>query len=96
MFWAFKYDGSLSGTRIHADQAAVNVNFWITPDDANRNPESGGLVIWDVTAPTDRELAKYNGDENAVRAFLAGAGARPTTVPSRSNRVVIFNSDLIS
>ncbi len=45
--WGFKYDSQLSGIGIHADQAAVNVNFWITPDDANLDPESGGLVVWD-------------------------------------------------
>jgi tetratricopeptide (TPR) repeat protein len=33
--WAFKYDSRLRGIPIHADFAAVNVNFWITPDDAN-------------------------------------------------------------
>src|SRR6218665_2219277 len=44
--WAFKYDSSLSGIAIHADEAAVNVNFWITPDSANLDPDSGGMVIW--------------------------------------------------
>ena len=51
--WAFKYDSRLSGITIHADFAAVNVNFWITPDEANLDPESGGLVVWDVAAPLD-------------------------------------------
>ena len=36
---------------MHAAAAAVNVNFWITPNEANRNPESGGLVVWDKEAP---------------------------------------------
>ena len=32
MMWGFKYDSGLyPGIAIHADQAAVNVNFWITP-----------------------------------------------------------------
>ena len=39
--WAFKYDSRLSGINIHADFAAVNVNFWITPDDANLDPNTG-------------------------------------------------------
>jgi tetratricopeptide (TPR) repeat protein len=94
MLWGFKYDSRLKGIGIHADQAAVNVNFWITPDDANRNPESGGMVIWDVAAPTDWDAKKYNGDEPAVRAFLARTGAKPVKVPYRANRAVIFDSDL--
>jgi hypothetical protein len=92
--WAFKYDSCLRGTRIHADSAAVNVNFWITPDEANLNPESGGLVVWDVAAPAEWEFNQYNGDEAPIRRFLDNANARPITVPYRCNRAVIFNSDL--
>ena len=94
MLWGFKYSSSLGGTGIHADQAAVNVNFWITPDAANLNPESGGMVIWDVAAPEDWEARTYNGDDATVRAFLAKSGAKSITVPYRTNRAVIFDSDL--
>jgi hypothetical protein len=33
------------GIGIHADFAAINVNFWITPDDANLDPKSGGIQL---------------------------------------------------
>jgi tetratricopeptide (TPR) repeat protein len=92
--WGFKYDSSLNGIKIHADFAAVNVNFWITPDDANLDPDHGGLVVWDVSAPLDWNFAQYNADEDAMRAFLAGQGAKSITVPYRCNRAVIFDSDL--
>jgi hypothetical protein len=92
--WGFKYDSTLGGIRIHADQAAVNVNFWITPDEANLNPDSGGMVIWDAAAPADWEIERYNGDDDAVRAFLAEANSKAITVPYRANRAVIFDSDL--
>ena len=69
--WGFKYDSRLSGIPMHADQAAVNVNFWIAPEDANRDPESGGLKIWPVKPPPDWEFDRYNKDEAAIRAFLA-------------------------
>ena len=92
--WAFKYDSQLPGIGVHADFAAVNVNFWITPDDANLDPKSGGLVIWDRPAPLDWDFAKYNTDTTAMREFLAQSGARSVTVPHRSNRAVVFDSDL--
>jgi tetratricopeptide (TPR) repeat protein len=92
--WAFKYDSSLTGIKIHADQAAVNVNFWITPDEANLDPAHGGMVIWDAAAPLDWDFDQYNGDEAAARTFLTGAKANSRTVPYRANRVVIFDSDL--
>ena len=92
--WAFKYDSSLGGIRVHGDQAAVNVNFWITSNDSNLNPDSGGMVIWDAAAPPDWDFSRYNGDDDAIYAFLAGAGAKSTTIPHRSNRAVVFDSDL--
>jgi tetratricopeptide (TPR) repeat protein len=92
--WGFKYDSSLKGINIHADKAAVNVNFWITPDSANRDPQHGGLVVWDRAAPLDWEPDQYNGDIAASRAYLARMGAKPVTIPYRANRAVIFDSDL--
>jgi tetratricopeptide (TPR) repeat protein len=92
--WAFKYDGKLDGIGIHADEAAVNVNFWITPDQANLDPQSGGLVIWDKEAPLEWDFAKFNADESAAYAFLAESGARAICVPYRANRAVIFDSNL--
>jgi hypothetical protein len=92
--WAFKYDSSLDGIGIHADEAAVNVNFWITPDAANRDPEGGGLVIWDKAAPLEWDFAKFNADERAAYDFLAKNGARPIRIPYRANRAVIFDSNL--
>ena len=77
----FKYDSSLTGINMHADFAAVNVNFWITPDEANLDPDSGGLVIWDKAAPLDWDFAKYNNDEAAIRDFLASGAPRPSPCP---------------
>ena len=93
-FWAFKYDSSLHGIKKHADFAAVNVNFWITPDEANLEPEQGGLVVWDAAAPQDWDFAKYNAAEDDICAFLKAQNSRPVTVPYRANRAVIFDSDL--
>jgi len=93
-FWAFKYGSDLHGIKKHADFAAVNVNFWITPDEANLDPEHGGLVVWDTAAPLDWNFAKYNAAENDICAFLEEQKAKPITVPYRANRAVIFDSDL--
>jgi tetratricopeptide (TPR) repeat protein len=92
--WAFKYDSALRGIGVHADFAAVNVNFWITPDEANLDPKHGGLVIWDQPAPLGWDFDKYNREIGAIREFLARSGAKPLTVPHRANRAVIFDSDL--
>jgi tetratricopeptide (TPR) repeat protein len=92
--WGFKYDSRHLAIEVHADQAAVNVNFWITLDQANLDPDHGGLIVWDKAAPLDWDFTKFNADIPAARRFLESSGARPITIPYRENRAVIFDSDL--
>ena len=94
--WAFKQDNARRGLNIHADAAAVNVNFWITPDEANLDPEKGGLVVYDKEAPRDWNFAAYNSDQNKpkILEWLNRSGARAIRIPYRANRAVVFNSDL--
>jgi len=92
--WGYKYDSRQSGIKVHADFAAVNVNFWLTPDDANLDPNHGGLVIWDKEAPLEWDFNDYNSNTSRIQQFLQESGAKPFTVPHKQNRVVLFNSDL--
>ncbi len=96
--WAYKYDSSLAGIDMHADFAAVNVNFWITPTEATLDEESGGMVIWDKEAPPEWSVDEYNTydpvQQESIRRYLEDNGARELRVPHRQNRCVIFNSDL--
>ncbi|MGI9263514.1 MAG: tetratricopeptide repeat protein [Gammaproteobacteria bacterium] len=96
--WAYKYGSNRAGINMHADFAAVNVNFWITPNESNLDPESGGLVLWDKEAPPEWGVDEYNTDNPAqqqrMRDYLEEAGARKIVVPHRQNRFLIFNSDL--
>ena len=92
--WAFKYESKCPGIDIHADFAAINVNFWVTPDEANLNPESGGLLVWDKSAPPDWNFKKLNSDVKAIKDFLSSNHSKPVCFPYRANRAVIFNSQL--
>jgi Flp pilus assembly protein TadD len=94
--WAFKHDSARRGLNIHADAAAVNVNFWITADEANLNRDSGGLVVWDKEAPREWDFKTYNSDRNRDKIYewLTKQGAQEIKIPYRANRAVVFNSDL--
>ena len=94
--WAFKQDSQRRPLKIHADAAAVNVNFWITPNEANLDLSCGGLTVWDKEAPKDWDFTVYNNSkyQSAIREFLHTSGASPVTVPYRENRALIFNSNL--
>ena len=99
--WAYKYDSraknnnsSLRGINVHADFAAVNVNFWITSKEANLNPRSGGLIVYDVEAPKDWDFKTYNKDEEKIREELKKSKGNTTVIPYNENRAVVFNSNL--
>lgn len=94
MAWGYKYDCTLQGIGVHADAAAVNVNFWITEDDANLDPEGGGLLVYEHDAPADWDFDKFNRDPASILRYLQSVGSVPLRVPHRANRAVIFDSDL--
>ena len=94
--WIFKYDSKKTGTNIHADQASVNVNFWITPEIANLNKSSGGLKIWNKLPPEDWNFNEYNSLERSpkIKEMLELKGIPEKIIPYKENRAVIFNSKL--
>ena len=79
---------------MHADFAAINVNCWITPDKANLNSASGGLVVYDVEAPLDWNFKAYNANAKHIRKYLADRDSGKIVVPYGENRIVLFNSSL--
>jgi tetratricopeptide (TPR) repeat protein len=93
--WGFKYNSHVTtGINVHADFAKVNLNFWITPDEANLAPGSGGMIVHDVPAPPSWNFDAYNKDETAIHAFLKANRAGSKHIPYKCNRAVLFNSAL--
>ena len=92
--WAFKCNNQMKGIKIHADFAAININFWITPDKANLNKNTGGLLIWDKEAPKNWDFEKYNNNHLAIKNFLKKKKSKMKRIKYKSNRVIIFNSNL--
>ena len=99
--WAYKYDNlghstasSVTGINVHADFAAVNVNFWITPSESNMSEESGGLKVYDVEAPVSWDFETYNSDQALIRKEIETNKGKASVIPYRGNRIVIFNSNL--
>jgi tetratricopeptide (TPR) repeat protein len=93
-WWAFVYDTKLPGTDIHGDDADFSLNLWITPDSANLDPDGGGLVIWDKTAPSDWSYNDYNSGGDRVRQYLRDQNAESSIIPYRENRAVLFQGHL--
>jgi Tfp pilus assembly protein PilF len=89
--WAYKYCGPFSGLGPHADDGAVAVNFWLTPDEANEDAERGGLVIWDRLVPEHYLRRDRPTQQTIIEALISEPCATAVTVPYRCNRAAIFD-----
>ena len=94
--WSFKYTAKMrAGLNVHADFARVNLNFWVTPDEAVLDATTGGLVVHDVPAPATWTFRDYNNSDDArIYGFLRTHNAGARRIPYRCNRAVLFNSRL--
>ena len=104
-FWSYKYDNRFSqgdalgqqGIKMHADGAKVNMNMWLTPDDAVLDPESAGITIFDFGVDTAElfEMSQSPSRRKELHELMVAAGARDAVIPHKRNRMVMFNSRLI-
>jgi len=91
--WAYKYDSSMEGVAVHADDAAVNVNLWITDNSANLDLDSGGMIVYKEKAPEDWDHTQYN-DRELVKKLVSQSTKGNFTVPYRANRAVFYDGAL--
>ena len=92
--WSFKYDTNREGIGVHADDARVNVNFWITNDSANTNSDYGGMIIWKKTPHEAASFKDFNSLESMEKIKEEVKDTDFMRIPYKSNRAVIFNSKL--
>ena len=90
--WGFKYDQGMKGINLHADFARVNINFWLTPDDACLDPSTGGIVVYDTPPPENWSFEKANADSDTIQQYLDAKQAKMVRVPYKMNRCVLFDS----
>jgi len=91
--WGYIYDQRMSGITAHADPAAINLNFWITPDDANLDKEHGGLIVGKRKALKEWDFDQYNNQPEVLENFMTEGDT--VRVPYRCNRMVMFDSELV-
>ncbi len=92
--WAFKGLRVGSAVDVHADDAAVSVNFWVTPTEANLSPGRGGLTVCRVPPPAGWHMEGYDEDQGRIVAFLERNADNSLVAPYRENRAVLFKSRL--
>ena len=92
--WAFKYDSQQKGIGIHADDAKVNVNLWLTSENANLDNHSGGMIIWKKKPNETSNFSDYNSSINSEKMLRDVSESDYIRIPYKANRAVIFNSKL--
>jgi hypothetical protein len=93
--WAYKYVEDMDGINVHADDAAVNLNVWLTPDEANLNPADGGLYVYDKQPPDTWNFNEANEQATKIKQFLnEEPKAKKIGINYKQNRCVMFHSNL--
>jgi len=93
--WAYRYLADGSGLDLHIDAATVSLNFWITPDSANKDPSRGGLELWNRAGPADFFSRPLDEKVAILRRITEEPGARAERVPYRCNRAIVFRSTTV-
>ena len=92
--------------RPRPDAAAINCNIWLAPDEANNNPEGGGIEIYRARADDSEQRfsyqyrveagrrggAKANQSATVQQRRLEESGYEHVVVPHKQNRMVLFDS----
>ena len=94
--WALKYKSTGKGTRLHADDALLNLNLWITPDSSkNSIDEDSGMVIYKKSVPEEWNFEDYNQSDTKIENYIKLSDPQKVTIPYKENRAVIFDSKFI-
>lgn len=89
--WAFMHQRNV-GLKVHADNGAVTVDVWMTPDDHNLQPDAGGIVFYDVKRDPGMMIHEFNTVEWAEKYFQELWSGQSRSVAYGYNRAVLFDA----
>ena len=91
--WAYKYRSGEKGINVHSDDALVNLNFWVTEDEANISTGDGGMVIFLRKPEAGWAFADFNSMSVDLDEFVRDV--ERVSIAYRQNRMVMFSSQLL-
>jgi hypothetical protein len=86
-----------SGINLHADEAAVNINIWVSMDgsDLQEDDYGGGLVVYTAKPKSEWNFKSYNTNTDfVIKELLEPSNFANVTVKHQPNRCVMFDSAL--
>jgi len=89
--WSFMHQRNV-GLKVHADNGAVTVDVWMTPDEYNLLPEAGGIRFFDVKRDPNMLIHEFNTVEWAEKYFEKHTKGVSETVAYGCNRAILFDA----
>jgi hypothetical protein len=85
-----KHASQWESSDVRAEEAALVVVMWITPDAANRDASSGGLVVHSGSPCFTDCDKEFNNDPGRMEIFMKQVNPTlATTIPYKQNRMVV-------
>lgn len=89
-YWAIMNHKNTPG-RIHFDDCDLVVSLWLTPDEYNLNPQSGGLNLYDVHKNSDERWEEMFTCGDEIKDYVKANLKKEICIPYKWNRAIIFN-----
>lgn len=81
-----------AGLYAHSDTGAVSLNIWLTPDEFNLDPKTGGLILYDVKRTDNMNIHEFNAAPYSTDYFRANTRGGQVKIPYRYNRATLFDA----
>jgi hypothetical protein len=91
---ARKYESVWSGSDLRSEDAAVTVLLWVTPDRANLDRTSGGLLVYQEPAPCQSDCDKRFNSNSGQTELFARQSANPAIIPYQANRAIVLKGNV--
>jgi hypothetical protein len=88
--WGILYHTNV-GLHPHADAGKVQFNLWLTPEEYNLDPTSGGLIFYDTRRASDQMVHEYGAASHCLEYLRQHTRGGSFTVPYRYNRGLVFD-----
>lgn len=91
-YWSLMYPENTKGN-VHSDYGDISLTIWLTDEKYNDNPETGGLIIYDVKRPRETPIHEDYIPENARSYVDRYTKGRSVKINYKRNRAVFFSAD---
>lgn len=90
-YWALMYPKNGQG-RLHSDLATLTITIWLTKDECNLSPDTGGLLFTDVLRPARLRPHEYLDASRAEEYVAARTKGGAHRIRYKHNRAVLFDA----